>query len=260
MASFAPFDARHYPTVSVRDGYGGWAATYEDTVEDAMDLALLERVSGVPWAAARRVADVGCGTGRTGAWLSSKGAAELDGVDLTPEMLALARARGIYRRLLEAPVDATGLEGGAYDLVTCCLVDEHLERLEPLYAEARRLLRPDSRGGPEDGERFFVLVGYHPFFLMASGMPTHFDDGVRGPLAIETHVHLPSEHVAAGRGAGFDVVEMHEGLVDEEWIRKKPRWAQQRGWPVSFVWVWRARAGASPEPSPKKPSPENGKS
>jgi len=237
MPEFARFDRRHYPTVGVREGYRDWTPSYEETVEDAMDLALLERIAGVRWSALESVADLGCGTGRTGAWLAARGARGLDGVDLTPEMLARARDKGVYARLLEADVRASGLGDAAYELAVSCLVDEHLPELAPLYAEARRLLRP---GGA------FVLVGYHPFFSMGAGMPTHFE-GARGPVAVETHVHLFGEHFGAARGAGFVAEELHESVVDDEWIRLKPRWEAWRDWPISFAWLWRiprARGGA----------------
>jgi SAM-dependent methyltransferase len=41
---FAPFDTRHYPTLTVQDGYREWAETYEATVLDLMDIRLLERL------------------------------------------------------------------------------------------------------------------------------------------------------------------------------------------------------------------------
>ena len=231
MPDFARFDTRRYPTVSVREGYRDWTPTYEATVEDAMDLALLKRVESVAWSQARRVADLGCGTGRTGAWLRSRGVSGLDGVDLTPEMLAVAHGKELYERLVEADVTATGLPEHEYDLVMCCLVDEHLPSLGPLYAEAGRLLRREGS---------FVLVGYHPFFIMATGMPTHFERGDREPVAVETHVHLLGEHVAAAREAGLSLVELHERVVDEEWIGLKPKWERHRDWPISFVGVCRA--------------------
>ena len=71
MADFASFDTRGYRTVDVRTGYGQWVETYEGTVENAMDVELLESLESVDWSAARQVADLGCGTGRTGAWLAS---------------------------------------------------------------------------------------------------------------------------------------------------------------------------------------------
>ena len=180
MTDFDSFDTRGYRTVDVRSGYGEWVATYEQTVEDAMDIHLLESLDEVPWEDVERAADLGCGTGRTGAWLRERGIASIDGVDLTPEMLDVARAREVYATLVEADVSDTGLESGAYDLVVTCLVDEHLADLRPLYAEARRLARPGA---------VYVLVGFHPHFIMASGMPTHYDSASGEAVAIQTYVH-----------------------------------------------------------------------
>ena len=131
MLEFAHFDWRRYPTVSAREGYGEWVPSYETTVEDEMDLVLLDALESVPWKAVEHAADLGCGTGRTRAWLRARGVPRLDGVDLTPEMLAIARARKIYDHLVQADVGATGLVSGEYDLVTTCLVEEHLRRLAP---------------------------------------------------------------------------------------------------------------------------------
>jgi SAM-dependent methyltransferase len=233
MSDFTQFDRRGYPTVDARTGYGEWAETYEDSVLDAMDLALLDRVEGVDWAAAGAIADLGCGTGRTGAWLRERTEAAIDGVDLTPEMLDRARARGIFRSLEVADVAASGLESEAYDVITTSLVDEHLASLEPLYAESFRLARP---GGAH------VLVGFHPFFIIASGMPTHYDSSSGEPVAIATHVHLLSDHVAAAMRAGWTLAEFHEATIDDAWIAAKPRWEAQRGQPISFCFVWRRPA------------------
>jgi len=144
-------------------------------------------------------------------------------------MLAVARSRNIYDCLVQADVSETGLPGGAYDLVTTCLVEEHLRDLRPLYREAERLLQPGSS---------YVLVGYHPHFIMTAGMPTHFDRPSGESVAIETYVHLMSDHVAAACAAGLSLVEMRERLVDDRWIELKPHWQPYRHHPVSFVVVW----------------------
>lgn len=231
MGDFTAFDQRGYRTVGVREGYSGWADTYEGTVRDAMDVALLARVTGVEWSAAAAVCDLGCGTGRTGAWLHARGAGPIDGVDLTPAMLERAAARaGVYRGLHEADVRATGLAGGTYDLLTTSLVDEHLPELTPLYGEAARLAAPGAA---------YVLVGIHPFFLISAGMPTHYDAADGEPLAIETHLHLLSDHVAAAGTAGWTLAELHEAVIDDDWIAARPRWEPQRGHPISFCAVWR---------------------
>lgn len=58
-------------------------------------------------------------------------------------------------------------------------------------------------------------------------------------MAIETHVHLLSEHVGAAIEAGWEPAEMHERVVDDEWLALKPRWAELEGQPVSFAFGWR---------------------
>jgi len=233
MLEFSHFDRRHYPTVSVREGYSAWVPSYETTVQDEMDLVLLDAVESVAWAAFERAVDLGCGTGRTGTWLRAHGVARIEGIDLTPEMLAVARSRKIYDGLFEADIAATGLGGGIYDLVTTCLVDEHLRDLRPLYGEVSRLLRP---GGTH------VLVGYHPYFIMAAGIPTHFDRKPGESVAIETYVHLFSDHVAAARSVDLSLIEMRERLVDDRWIGLKPRWKQYKNHPVSFAMVWQKKS------------------
>jgi SAM-dependent methyltransferase len=232
MADFAPYDTRGYRTVDVRSGYGEWVATYEETVQDAMDVELLDALREVRWADMGTAADLGCGTGRTGAWLHERGVEAIDGVDLTPEMLAVARERGVHRRLVEADVASTGLDSEAYDLVITSLVDEHLADLKPLYAEAARLARSDGT---------YVLVGYHPQFIMSTGMPTHYDSASGEPVAIETYVHQISDHVAAARAAGWALEEMTERLIDDTWVELKPKWEPLRGQPIAFAFVWTRR-------------------
>jgi SAM-dependent methyltransferase len=149
-------------------------------------------------------------------------------VDFTEAMLEGARGKGVYDKLTLADVAATGLDGSACDLATMVLADEHLADLRPVYREVARLLASGGR---------FVLVGYHPFFLV-QGIPTHFDRPSGDSVAIESHVHLTSDHVAAGLGAGLRLVEMIEGVVDEDWLAAKPKWQKHLHRPVSFAIVW----------------------
>jgi len=225
---FSQFDRRNYPTLSVQDGYAQWAPTYEEIVPDALDLRLLERIRSIGWDQLREVADLACGTGRTGAWLKQRGVASIDGVDCTDAMLEGARAKGVYRQLLLADLRATPLPTAAYDLVTVVLVDEHLPDLHPLYREGVRITRPG---------RYLVLVGYHPFFML-SGIPTHFTGASGQPVAIQCYIHLLSDHVQAALAAGGSLLEMHEGLIDDEWLARKPKWGRYQHCPISFALVW----------------------
>ena len=222
------FDKRRYPVVEPRAGYGEWAATYEETVAVGLDAPLLAMPDLVPWAEVTAAADLACGTGRTGAFLKRQGVAAIDGIDITPQMLALAQEKGVYRSLRVADAAASGLEGAAYDLVTLSLADEHIAALAPVYGEAARLLK---RGGR------FLLIGYHPFFIM-NGMPTHFHRADGEAVTIETHIHLFADHFAAGQGAGLSLIDLRECVIDEAWLKTKPKWRNFLNWPVSFAMVW----------------------
>jgi SAM-dependent methyltransferase len=228
---FSHFDQRRYSTLSVREGYGEWAETYEDVVQDEMDLRLLAKMATVDWAGARRVLDLACGTGRIGAWLRAQGVLRIDGLDFTPQMLERARAKGVYDRLILADALASGLPPSSYDLILEVLADEHLQDLLPLYREAERLAAASG---------VFVIVGYHPHFLM-NGVPTHFNRQNGEPVAIQNYVHLLSDHVKAAHEAGWALSEMDEGLIDDAWIAKNTKWERYRFHPVSFSMVWRRR-------------------
>ena len=90
----------------------------------------------------RRVLDVGCGTGNFAAALSER--ARVWGVDQSPEMLEVARARAPEVRFKEASADALPFKDGWFDRVTMWLVVHLLER-QRAYSEIRRVLGEEGR-------------------------------------------------------------------------------------------------------------------
>jgi SAM-dependent methyltransferase len=227
---FSSFDRRGYPVVSVEAGYGEWANNYDATVTAGLDQPLLDSLTSVNWRQVRRAADLACGTGRTGVWLKNHGVASIHGVDLTQQMLDVAASKHAHEQLHLADVAGTPLPSAAYDLCMLVLADEHLAELEPVYREAARLLV--ARG-------HFVLIGYHPFFLMR-GMPTHYHRCAesREAITIRSYVHLFSEHFTAASKAGMGMTEFRECVIDEKWLAGKPKWREYVNWPVSFALVW----------------------
>lgn len=127
--------------------YDEWAATYDkDTVEGMGYVAprmVAERTAEL-LADGARVLDAGCGTGLVGEELHQRRPdLVIDGVDLSPGMLDVARKRDVYQELsaadLTAPFDA---EDDQYDAVVCVgtLTRGHLGP-EPLD-EMARVVRP----------------------------------------------------------------------------------------------------------------------
>ena len=55
--------------------------------------------------------------------------------------------------------------------------------------------------------------------LERMGMPMPYAES--RPVAIESHVHLLSDHVKAAHAAGWALLEMDEGVVDDAWLATK---------------------------------------
>ena len=89
--------------------YAEWASSYEETFVAAKAYRYHLHVADTLVAHVRPAGptlDVGCGTGVVGVALRERGVSEIDGVDISPEMLEQAAMKGVYRQLIEA--DDTG--------------------------------------------------------------------------------------------------------------------------------------------------------
>lgn len=102
------------------DFYRKWAADYDRqmldqrgyTAPSSIAKILSEQLSDTR----ASVLDVGCGTGLTCRLLAESGFSQLDGIDLSQEMIEVARERGIYRNLLQGDVNQPlQLETASYD-------------------------------------------------------------------------------------------------------------------------------------------------
>ncbi len=126
------------------DGYAGeydqhLVSTLQYRVPQALCALLAERV---PENGGLDVLDLGCGTGLSGAALRGL-ARQLTGVDLSPRMLAHARQRGLYDRLLEGDiVQVLAGQESSFDLVVAADVFVYIGDLEAVVASAARVLRP----------------------------------------------------------------------------------------------------------------------
>jgi ubiquinone/menaquinone biosynthesis C-methylase UbiE len=188
------------PELDPRAGYSRWAATYDRpgnpliTLEQPVVWGLLDGFSP------GRALDAACGTGRHTARLLERGH-EVTGVDGSPEMLELARARVPPDvRLLDGDLEDLPVEDGEFDLVVCALALGHCVDLRAPIAELARAVRP---GGA------LVLSDLHPVMSVAGGQALF--EAADGSLAfVREHVHLHGEYLHAFAGAGFEVVRCVE--------------------------------------------------
>ena len=113
----------------VRLTYRDWADAYDSELLDEFGYqapnaaveALHKRLPSLDSV----ILDMGCGTGLVGELLHNLGYRHLDGLDLSPEMLEKANARGVYRTLGEADLTETLEIERIYDAVICVGVFSH---------------------------------------------------------------------------------------------------------------------------------------
>ena len=67
--------------------------------------------------------DAGAGTGQIGVELKKFGYADIDALDISQEMLNVAKEKNAYRKLICAPLSdqrTPGVETDEYDALVCC--------------------------------------------------------------------------------------------------------------------------------------------
>jgi SAM-dependent methyltransferase len=182
------------PLDRTRDSYDAVATDYADLLDDELDRkpldrALLATFGELVAATGRtRVVDLGCGPGRVTAHLAALGL-EASGIDLSPGMVAVARRRYPSLGFEVGDLRALDLPDGAVDGVAAwySIVHTPTEELAQLFAEVRRILRPDGQ---------LVLA-----FKAGTGCVrlTHAYDH---PVSLEVHRHDPArvEDLLAGVG------------------------------------------------------------
>lgn len=192
--------------------YALWAPSYpahaHNPVMQAEERAMLALMPEVLHGQA--VLDAGCGSGRYILHALHRGAARVTGVDLSPQMLARARAAldtgcrhdaGVG--LLQGSVAALPVVDACADLTVCGLVVGHLPDLRLSLAELCRVTRP---GGT------VLCSDVHPIGH-ALGWARDFKHGGQR-YAVRHTQHLYSHWHAACAAAGLRIDGVSEPMLD----------------------------------------------
>ena len=145
-----------------RDAYDQLAERYAELSDSKLENAYLDRpatLSLLPPVRGKVVLDAGCGPGIYAEWLERHGA-RVVAFDISPKSVELARKRRgpeveIHTADLSGPLTFIG--DRTVDIILCALTLSYIEKLDPVYREFNRVLRP--------GGHLVVSIG-HPWMEM----------------------------------------------------------------------------------------------
>ena len=191
------------PAGYVRDLFDGFAERFDADLAGELGyrtpelLAAALRDSGAPTGQGRGL-DLGCGTGLSGVALAPL-VRRLEGLDLSPRMLAQARRRGVYAVLhLADLLEWLPAHPGAFELVAAADVLNYLGDLRPALAGIAATLRPGGLAA------FSLEVGEGDApFALSETMRYRHDPGHAATLAADAFelVAQPEAILRQERGA-----------------------------------------------------------
>jgi ubiquinone/menaquinone biosynthesis C-methylase UbiE len=157
-------EARATRPMTVEEGYGACADDYDDYDEaenllvDIEQPIVREILAQLPLGTAL---DAACGTGRHAEYLASLGH-KVIGVDGSPDMLAVARAKVPSGEFHHGDLSQLPLPDRHVDLVVCSLALTHVRDLAPVLAEFARVLRPGGHLVISDARNEWPVVSPLP--------------------------------------------------------------------------------------------------
>jgi malonyl-CoA O-methyltransferase len=153
------------------------------------------------------ILETGCGTGKNTTFYTQIGA-KVQALDFSEGMIARAREKVTADNVIFSVADLTKkwpCDSGTVDLVVCNLVLEHIEDLDSIFAEAKRVLVP--------GGKFFISE-LHPFKQYGGSQARFQQSGET--TQVTAYVHHISEFMGAALGQGFRLLELKEWWHEED--------------------------------------------
>jgi ubiquinone/menaquinone biosynthesis C-methylase UbiE len=189
--------------MSIREGYDRWADQYDDNDNRTRDLSMERlRQAELPLAGAR-VFEAGCGTGLNTDFLAAQ-AERVVAMDFSEGMLERARDRSRACAVRFEVGDITHpwpVADLSCDIVVITLVLEHIERLGPVFTQARRVLTDNG---------LLYIAELHPYRQFAGGQARFTLEGSDTEVKVPAWTHTFSEYVSKALDAGFYLQRVEE--------------------------------------------------
>lgn len=193
--------------MSVQKAYDNWSAQYDTNINKTRDLealALRETLTNIEF---DTCLEIGCGTGKNTAWLMTK-AKNITAVDLSAEMLTKAKQKIDNKNVHFIQADILqdwNFIDTKFNLVSCSLVLEHIEDLDPIFKKISKIITADG----------YVYIGeLHPF-KQYSGSKARFNTD-EGDQIVSCFNHHLSDFTKAANDNGFEIVHINEYFDEDD--------------------------------------------
>lgn len=193
--------------MSVQKAYDNWSAQYDTNINKTRDLealALRETLTNIEF---DTCLEIGCGTGKNTAWLMTK-AKNITAVDLSAEMLTRAKQKIDNKNVHFIQADILqdwNFIDTKFNLVSCSLVLEHIEDLDPIFKKISKIIAADG----------YVYIGeLHPF-KQYSGSKARFNTD-EGDQIVSCFNHHLSDFTKAANDNGFEIVHINEYFDEDD--------------------------------------------
>ena len=193
--------------MGIQNAYNEWSGIYDTNENRTRDLD--QKVTREIFANQHfnAILEIGCGTGKNTIFLAQIGT-NVDALDFSQGMIEKAREKVKAQNVRFSMADLTKrwpCEDGAYDLITCNLVLEHIEDLSHIFSEAARTLRPAGT---------FFINELHPF-RQYRGVKARFDK-VGETVEVDAFIHHISDFTNATEANGLKLVKLNEYRHEED--------------------------------------------
>jgi ubiquinone/menaquinone biosynthesis C-methylase UbiE len=191
--------------IKTKDAYNSWAKTYDTVINKTRDLDAIVSQTVLADIRAKRMIELGCGTGKNTPFFLTK-CDTLLAVDFSKDMLAIAKEKIKADNVQFKQADITKKwTFGKAQLITCNLILEHIEDINFTFEQAAKSL--NKKG-------YFFICEYHSF-RQYQGKGAKFEQNGK-ELAVEYFVHHISDFCEAAKCNGFILNDLQEWFDDDD--------------------------------------------
>lgn len=193
--------------MSIDKAYNSWAESYDEMLNKTRDLEEKAARSMLKEAYFNTILELGSGTGKNTKWLAEK-CDKLIGLDFSEEMIAKAKQKIQLDHVDFKQQDLKedwNISKSSIALVSCSLVLEHVENLNPIFKKVSDVLKTNG---------VFYLGELHPF-KQYSGSKARFVNGTE-IQELEVYTHHISDYLSAAKNNQLDLVELKEWFDEDE--------------------------------------------